>query len=79
MINALSHQFVDSKRPKRYVPPNGVSFSFGIGMSARHLPNAFGWSKFRLKLGVIYFNPQGVGDFTLPVIGLWWRFKGQEQ
>ncbi len=36
----------------------------------------FGWTKFRLKLGVAYFNPAGVGDFTLPQIGLWWRFRG---
>ncbi|MEE9169232.1 MAG: hypothetical protein V3U73_05665 [bacterium] len=36
----------------------------------------FGWTKFRLKMGVSYFNPDGPGDFTLPVIGLWWRFKG---
>ncbi len=36
----------------------------------------FGWTKFRLKLGVAYFNPAGSGDFTLPQIGLWWRFRG---
>jgi hypothetical protein len=37
----------------------------------------FGWEKFRLKLGVGYYNPEGVdGGFTLPVIGLWWRFMG---
>ncbi len=37
----------------------------------------FGWEKFRLKLGVTYYNPEGAnGGFTLPVIGLWWRFKG---
>jgi hypothetical protein len=37
----------------------------------------FGWEKFRLKLGVSYYNPEGVDDgFTLPVIGLWWRFVG---
>ncbi len=37
----------------------------------------FGWEKFRLKLGVTYYNPEDVdGGFTLPVIGLWWRFKG---
>lgn len=33
----------------------------------------FGWSTFRLKLGLSYF---GAGDgFFLPIIGLWWRFK----
>lgn len=33
-----------------------------------------GWKAFRLKLGVNYL---GVGDggFTLPIIGLYWRFK----
>ena len=37
----------------------------------------FGWEKFRLKLGVSYYNPEGAGTgFTLPVIGLWWRFMG---
>ncbi len=37
----------------------------------------FGWEKFRLKLGVGYYNPEGAnGGFTLPLIGLWWRFKG---
>jgi len=34
----------------------------------------FGWTKFRLKLGLNYF---GAGDgFTWPVIGVWWRFQG---
>lgn len=37
----------------------------------------FGWEKFRLKLGVSYYNPRAVdGGFALPVIGLWWRFRG---
>ena len=37
----------------------------------------FGWEKFRLKLGVSYFNPkEAESGFALPVIGLWWRFKG---
>jgi hypothetical protein len=37
----------------------------------------FGWEKFRLKLGVGYYNPESVDrGFTLPVIGLWWRFMG---
>ncbi|MCU0612986.1 MAG: hypothetical protein MUE60_14515 [Candidatus Eisenbacteria bacterium] len=34
----------------------------------------FGWTTFRLKLGVSYFT---AGDgFVFPNIGLWWRFKG---
>lgn len=36
----------------------------------------FGWSKFRLKLGVNYFDPKFTGSFVFPVIGLWWRFGG---
>ncbi|OGF58598.1 MAG: hypothetical protein A2Y62_07965 [Candidatus Fischerbacteria bacterium RBG_13_37_8] len=36
----------------------------------------FGWDAFRLKLGVQYYNPEGSGGYTMPVIGLWWRFNG---
>jgi hypothetical protein len=37
----------------------------------------FGWEKFRLKLGVNYYNPESAsGGYTMPVIGLWWRFNG---
>jgi hypothetical protein len=36
----------------------------------------FGGKKFRLKLGINYFKPKGTGGFTIPVIGIWWRFKG---
>jgi hypothetical protein len=36
----------------------------------------FGGKKFRLKLGINYFKPKGTGGFTIPVIGLWWRFNG---
>lgn len=36
----------------------------------------FGWEKFRLKLGVNYFNPENTGGYIFPVIGLWWRFDG---
>jgi hypothetical protein len=36
----------------------------------------FGWEKFRLKLGVSYFKPEGTDGFTFPHIGLWWRFMG---
>ena len=33
----------------------------------------FGWSTFRLKLGLSYF---GADDgFFFPIIGLWWRFR----
>ena len=43
-----------------------------------HLSSAvlFGWSTFRLKLGVSYFRPETYHPgVTLPVIGLWWRFR----
>lgn len=36
----------------------------------------FGWDKFRLKLGINYFNPENSDGFIFPVISLWWRFKG---
>jgi hypothetical protein len=36
----------------------------------------WGWSKFRLKLGVTYYKPKDAeSGFTLPNIGLWWRFN----
>jgi hypothetical protein len=35
----------------------------------------WGWEKFRLKMGVSYFKPERTEGFTLPNIGLWWRFK----
>jgi len=39
----------------------------------------FGWKTFRLKLGLNCFDPKG-GEkkFISPVIGLWWRFGGEE-
>jgi hypothetical protein len=37
----------------------------------------FGWRRFRLKLGVNYYNPEDANaSFTLPIISLWWRFNG---
>lgn len=46
----------------------------GIQMSVAVL---LSWIHFRLKLGVGYYNSQGERNgFTLPVIGLWWRFNG---
>jgi hypothetical protein len=35
----------------------------------------FGWDTFRLKLGVDYLRPKNYQGFTLPIIGLWWRFR----
>ena len=46
----------------------------GIQMSVAVL---LSWTHFRLKLGVGYYNSKGDRNgFTLPVIGLWWRFNG---
>jgi hypothetical protein len=42
----------------------GMRFSGGV---------MFAWERFHLKLGVSYFDA-GEG-FTLPLVGLWWRFK----
>jgi opacity protein-like surface antigen len=36
----------------------------------------FGWETFRLKLGVTWIRLEGICDFAMPIIGLWWRFKG---
>ncbi|MCP4157313.1 MAG: hypothetical protein GY757_56910 [bacterium] len=36
----------------------------------------WGWKKFRLKLGINYFSPEGTDGFILPLVSLWWRFKG---
>lgn len=34
----------------------------------------FGWRRFRVKLGISYYD---AGDgFTFPLVGLWWRFQG---
>jgi hypothetical protein len=46
----------------------GIQMSVGVLLS---------WTYFRLKLGVGYYNSKGERNgFTLPVIGLWWRFNG---
>lgn len=59
----------------KFLAETGYDFTFeGLRVGGGVL---FGWEKFRLKLGVGYYNPKGVsGGFTLPVIGLWWRFMG---
>ncbi len=36
----------------------------------------FGWETFRLKLGVTWIRLEEGFHFAMPVIGLWWRFKG---
>jgi hypothetical protein len=59
----------------KFLAEGGYDFTFeGFRVGGGVL---FGWEKFRLKLGVGYYNPKDVsGGFTLPVIGLWWRFMG---
>ena len=34
----------------------------------------FGWTRFRLKLGLSYFAVEDTG-FVFPLVGLWWRFN----
>jgi hypothetical protein len=65
----LEHSY--SNRTK-FVTDIGYDTTFeGMRVSGAVL---FGWTKFRLKLGISYFD---AGDgFTFPLIGLWWRFQG---
>jgi len=56
----------------KFVVDGGYDFDFEGGRFGGGV--LFGWNMFRLKLGVAYYS---AGDgFTLPYIGLWWRFKG---
>jgi hypothetical protein len=59
----------------KFITDVGYDFSFdGYRFGGGVL---FGWEKFRLKLGVNYYNPESAsGGYTMPVIGLWWRFNG---
>lgn len=58
----------------KFLGEGGYDITFeGLRMGGAFL---WGWEKFRLKLGVNYFKPKGFNSFTLPVIGLWWRFAG---
>ena len=71
VYGGLEHGF--SNRTK-FLAEIGYDFTFeGITLGGAVL---FGWNHFRLKLGVQFYNPEGTSGFTLPVIGLWWRFKG---
>lgn len=62
-------------RRTKFLLETGYDFTFeGYRLGGGVL---FGWEKFRLKLGVGYYHPEGSGaGFTFPVIGLWWRFMG---
>jgi len=58
----------------KFLTEGGYDFTFkGFRLGGAVL---FGWEKFRLKLGVTYFDPENMSGFTFPVIGLWWRFNG---
>jgi hypothetical protein len=56
----------------KFVADGGYDFDFEGGRIGGGV--IFGWTTFRLKLGVSYYS---AGDgFVFPNIGLWWRFKG---
>jgi hypothetical protein len=56
----------------KFVADAGYDFDFDGGRVGGGV--IFGWTTFRLKLGVSYYS---AGDgFVFPNIGLWWRFKG---
>lgn len=58
----------------KFLAETGYDTTFkGVRMSGSVL---FGWESFRLNLGVKYFRPENHRGFTMPVIGLWWRFGG---
>ncbi|MGD2091235.1 MAG: hypothetical protein PVH61_33980 [Candidatus Aminicenantes bacterium] len=66
-------EYTFSNRTK-FLAETGYDFTFsGLRLGGAVL---FGWKKFRLKLGVNYFNPENTDGFIWPVIGLYWRFDG---
>ena len=71
MYMGIEHSF--SNRTK-FLAETGYDFTFsGFRVGGAVL---FGWKKFRLKLGVNYFNPENTDGYVWPVIGLSWRFDG---
>jgi len=71
MYMGIEHSF--SNRTK-FLAETGYDFTFsGFRLGGAVL---FGWKKFRLKLGVNYFNPENTGGYIWPVVGLYWRFDG---
>lgn len=71
MYMGIEHSF--SNRTK-FLAETGYDFTFnGFRAGGAVL---FGWEKFRLKLGVNYFNPENTDGYIWPVIGLYWRFDG---
>jgi hypothetical protein len=66
----------DFSKKAKFMAETGYDATFdGFRLSGAAL---LGWTKFRLKLGLGYFNPKGINKgYLLPVIGLWWRFGGK--
>jgi hypothetical protein len=66
----------DYSKKAKFMAETGYDATFdGFRLSGAAL---LGWTKFRLKLGLGYFNPKGINrGYLLPVIGLWWRFGGK--
>ncbi|MFX0198189.1 MAG: hypothetical protein ACFFCW_18890 [Candidatus Hodarchaeota archaeon] len=60
-------------RKTKFLTEGGYDFTFrGFRLGGAVL---FGWEKFRVKLGVTYFDPENMSGFAFPVIGLWRRFN----
>ena len=58
----------------KFLAEGGYDTTFnGVKLSGSVL---FGWESFRLNIGVKYFKPENHVGFTMPVIGIWWRFGG---
>jgi hypothetical protein len=59
----------------KFLGEGGYDFTFsGPRLSGAVL---WGWKTFRLKLGVAFYDPEGVSNaFFSPIIGFWWRFGG---
>ncbi|MCP5053285.1 MAG: hypothetical protein GY940_39330 [bacterium] len=58
----------------KFLAETGYDFTFdGPRLGGAVL---WGWSNFRLTLGINYFNPKESGSFIYPVFSLWWRFNG---
>ena len=69
----LGYEHSISHRTK-FLVDGGYDFTFhGFRLGGAVL---WGWEKFRLKLGVNYFNPENTGGYVMPVLSLWWRFQG---
>jgi hypothetical protein len=67
----LEYQFSNRTR---FLAEGGYDFTFdGLKLSGAVL---WGWKRFRLRLGIGYFNPENSKAIIYPSVGLWWRFGG---